>query len=119
MAGGVKDEGRFPWDPPDGPPTEKEEAVLARANTRGSGIGGTTPVAMYPLGISKPNELMDLAGNVWEWTETEEGGGRVLRGGSGPLSSLRPLRVPLRGGPSYSLSLKLGFRLVSPIGSGS
>ena len=68
MAGGIADKERYPWDPPRGPATSKEEAIRARANTSESGIGGTSPVGMYPLGVSQPFELMDLAGNVWEWT---------------------------------------------------
>ncbi len=70
MAGGVTDEDRYPWDPPEGPATRDEVAILARANTLESDIGGTSPVAMYPLGARKPYGLMDLAGNVWEWTDS-------------------------------------------------
>ena len=36
------------------------------ANTRESGINRTTPVWMYPKGIS-PNKVMDMSGNVFEW----------------------------------------------------
>ena len=37
-----------------------------RCNVSESGIGTTTPVGMYPDGMS-PYGLMDAAGNVWEW----------------------------------------------------
>jgi len=113
MAGG-EEEDRYPWDPPGGPATGGEAAVLARANVREAGLGGTSPVGMYPLGASHPFGLMDLAGNVWEWLD-----GRVVRGGSW---------FYLRGGARcagrdrYAPDLSdfgVGFRCVSPVpGSG-
>ena len=42
--------------------------------------GWTTPVGALPAGAS-PFGCLDLAGNLWEWTESEAGGGRVARGG--------------------------------------
>jgi formylglycine-generating enzyme required for sulfatase activity len=68
----------------------------ARANTRESGLAGTTPAGAYPGGAS-PSGCLDMAGNVWEWTasldalypyepgdgrEDARGAGRrILRGG--------------------------------------
>jgi formylglycine-generating enzyme required for sulfatase activity len=70
-----------------------------RCNTSELGLGGTTPVGIFPEGAS-PYGCLDMAGNVWEWTgshykeypydradgrENLEAGddvSRVLRGGS-------------------------------------
>lgn len=120
-AGGVADERRYPWDPPDGPFTEETSAILARANTSEAELGGPSPVGMYPLGGSQPNGLVDLGGNVWEWTDSwhdKQQRRRVLRGGSWLDDQLyarcseRDEDVP--GG----LLDDLGLRCVSSIGSG-
>jgi formylglycine-generating enzyme required for sulfatase activity len=68
-----------------------------RCNTKEDGRRDTTPVGAYPLGAS-PYGLLDMAGNVWEWTtsllwnypyQADDGredpsspDSRVLRGGS-------------------------------------
>jgi len=55
-----------------------------KCNTSESGIGKTTRVTRYPNGIS-PEGCYDMAGNVWEWTQSfydESKDYRVLRGGS-------------------------------------
>jgi len=36
-------------------------------NSGESGIGDTTPVGVYP-GVASPYGVMDMAGNVWQWT---------------------------------------------------
>ncbi len=62
----------YPWG---------DEFDEKKCNTSESGIGMTTPVTTYPDGAS-PHGCLDMAGNVWEWTE----GGKMLRGGSWNLN---------------------------------
>ena len=128
LAGGEKEskKERYPWDVPgsgrvtDYETEEGKAAILARANTYESGIGGTSPVAMYPLGESKPFGLRDLAGNVWEWTDSwydKEQRGRVVRGGS--WHSIQGNARPSGRGRSALSYSGVGFRVVFPISSGS
>lgn len=72
MAGrGVR---RYPWG--------ETEPLRRHANLRDLGPGRITTVGDFPLGAT-PEGLLDVAGNVWEWTASSApGGGAVIRGGS-------------------------------------
>jgi formylglycine-generating enzyme required for sulfatase activity len=115
VAGGTGAEDRYPWDSPDGPATGDGAVILARANIYEADLGGTSPVAMYPLGASQPFGLSDLAGNVWEWARTIEGSARVVRGGSW-FDHQDFACVAARNwfNPNYSLD-NVGVRLASPV----
>ena len=51
---------QYPWE---------DKWDETRCNTSESGIGRTCAVGMYPDGAS-PFGVLDLAGNVWEWTSS-------------------------------------------------
>lgn len=72
---------RWPWGSEDDP---------LRANVREANVGGTSAVGTFPLGAT-PEGVLDLIGNVREWTNTWADG-RVLRGGSylDPLAACAP-----------------------------
>lgn len=66
------------------------------ANTREGGVGGTSPVGAYPAG-SSPYGVLDMAGNVWEWTASLDMG-YVYHPSDGREASQTAGRRILRGG---------------------
>lgn len=121
VAGGAEGE-RYAWDKRGQRATQDPAQIRQRANISESGIGQSSPVGMYPQGASEPFGLMDLCGNVWEWTGSWYSSARdgcVVRGGSWYDYSV-DARVAFRNGGNLRYSgNKFGFRVVSPSGSGS
>jgi formylglycine-generating enzyme required for sulfatase activity len=59
-ARGAKGRREYPWG---------DEWDETKCNTDELGLGGTTPVGIFPEGVS-PYGCLDMAGNVWEWTRS-------------------------------------------------
>jgi iron(II)-dependent oxidoreductase len=93
----------YPWGD-DGP-------CPKRANLRG-GPGRTTTVGAYPDGAT-PDGLLDMAGNVWEWTRSGTlGNGYILRGASHDSPALYAKSTFLNAAPAELESDGIGFRVV-------
>ena len=114
----------YPWE---------GEFDLSKVNNRDTGIGTTSAVGSFPTGAS-PYDLLDVSGNLWEWTrsvygdypypkdgnerkkredlDADRNSSRVLRGGAFFNSSLN-VRCASRGGRiPYYWNYDHGFRVV-------
>lgn len=103
MAGG-RERRRYPWGEQDWEPS--------RGNLAGSGHGRALPVGAAPRGAT-PQGLLDVAGNVWEWTSSPVlGDGAIVRGGS---YNSRPLYARCRflnAAPVWVASPGIGLRMI-------
>lgn len=84
----------------------------ALANLRDSGHNTVTAIDTHPAGAT-PEGLLDVAGNVWEWTaSTSMGGGAVIRGGSYAALPLYARCTFLNAAPAELRSPGIGLRVV-------
>jgi formylglycine-generating enzyme len=103
MAGGATRR-RWPWG--------DQEWTPELGNLRDSGLDTTSPVGTYPAGAT-PEGLLDVAGNVWEWTaRATMGGGVALRGGSYASPPLYARTTFLNAAPVELASPGIGMRVV-------
>ena len=85
----------------------------ARLNSHDAGPFDTMPVGSFPMGAS-PYGLLDAAGNVFEWTATENRKGRyIVKGGSWDDKGCGVCRPAARHSrPAALKHILIGFRLV-------
>ena len=81
---------RYPWG--------NEPPAVEHANYEESWGKGRTPVGLFPAGATPDTGLLDMAGNIWEWTSSpwEEGSERRALRGASFFSGARYLRAACR-----------------------
>ncbi len=113
---------RYPWGEAD-----PDRTLL---NYSGSGLNHTTAVGSYPAGAS-PYGVLDMAGNVWEWTNDwygpnyydepdlppnptgpDSGSQHVMRGGSYGYGARQARSTHRDAGTEQASGAGLGFRCV-------
>ena len=95
---------RYPWG--------EAEWGPSLANLLPAGTGGPVPAGRFPAGAT-PEGMLDVAGNVWEWTATAAmGNGYVIRGGSYASQPAYARTTFLNAAPADLRSPGLGFRVV-------
>jgi len=100
----------YPWG---SEPSPEEEANLANCAMR---VGQPTPVGLFPAGAQRETGILDLAGNVLEWTSSDyDFLSKVARGGSFGVSA-RGLRAAsrLNGRPGERYG-SIGFRCLRDV----
>ncbi len=92
---------RFPWG----------EWAEGRCNSKEAGLGGTTPVGRFSPSGDSPCGCADMAGNVQEWTASDSGKYKVIRGGAfNHPKELAQTFFAVRHVPGFS-SRNIGFRI--------
>ena len=69
-----------------------------RANTDETRLGISTPVGVFPEGATPDSGLLDLCGNVWEWTATPWLEGEAWAPTAGVMDGAPDARRVVRGG---------------------
>ena len=89
--------------------------VISKLLNYNSNVGQTTPVGSYPEGAT-PEGLYDMAGNVWEWTDSwynkQNRSYRVFRGGSWSNIAVTCRSAIRLGNPPVRRVHGVGFRPV-------
>ena len=98
---------KYPWS--------NSKPTPHHANFSETGLGHTTPVGLFPAGATREG-LLDMAGNIYEWTASDYAKGRrVLRGGAFG-SDTGFLRAASRGSnPPDDRYVSIGFRCVREV----